>query len=246
MGFNPVQKMCKDQVVGGTVGGWRLVIWTTMYTSMVNPPPPKSKVLMVNWKLWVMSWSALRLVKIFAFSITVGTFESNSCVCEYQMILMGFYQAYFTDINCQKVYSQQDGKTQLIFKRGLALSGRLFQMKPIYNLLEPFEFTFPGHVFLWPMDRYNNPLPFNLVPYRVRGGRQATMWEVDSQKGGSHNIRKNLKVRNTYAKVSQFHVFTWFHEPKQVVKLMEVRKKHMSNEKNTGWLGYIGDYTTQV
>ena len=26
MGFNPVQKMCKDQVVGGTVGGWRLVI----------------------------------------------------------------------------------------------------------------------------------------------------------------------------------------------------------------------------
>lgn len=164
MGFNPVQKMCKDQVVGGTVGGWRLVIWTTMYTSMVNPPPPKSKVLMVNWKLWVMSWSALRLVKIFAFSITVGTFESNSCVCEYQMILMGFYQAYFTDINCQKVYSQQDGKTQLIFKRGLALSGRLFQMKPIYNLLEPFEFTFPGHVFLWPMDRYRSSLPSTSSP----------------------------------------------------------------------------------
>ena len=164
MGFNPVQKMCKDQVVGGTVGGWRLVIWTTMYTSMVNPPPPKSKVLMVNWKLWVMSWSALRLVKSFAFSITVGTFESNSCVCEYQMILMGFYQAYFTDINCQKVYSQQDGKTQLIFKRGLALSGRLFQMKPIYNLLEPFEFTFPGHVFLWPMDRYRSSLPSTSSP----------------------------------------------------------------------------------
>lgn len=52
----------------------------------------------------------------------------------------------------------------IFFKGGLALSGRLFQMRPIYNLLEPFEFTFPGHVFLWPMDRYRSSLPSTSSP----------------------------------------------------------------------------------
>ena len=28
--------------------------------------------------------------------------------------------------------------------------------------------------------------------------------------------------------------------------LSSVRMKKMSNEKNPGWLGYIGDYTTQL
>ena len=52
MGFNPVQKMCKDQVVGkGTVGGWRLSFELCVYIHG-HPPPPNPRCLLVNWKLW--------------------------------------------------------------------------------------------------------------------------------------------------------------------------------------------------
>ena len=53
----------------------------------------------------------------FAFSITVGIIKAIFCVCEYQMILMGFYQATFHRIPLPKELIHS--KTQLnSFKRG--------------------------------------------------------------------------------------------------------------------------------